>query len=74
MACAGCKKNRAKRGANVYLECPVCETTLHGRKKDMPKINDHLVCGQCYKKYKKMKELEKSKPKQSSKAVDNAQS
>jgi len=63
MGCAGCKKANAKRGASVYITCPICETVLHGRKKDMPKINDHFVCGQCYKKYKKIKELEKTKPK-----------
>ena len=63
MGCAGCAKRRKAKGESFYLTCPICGTDLHGRKKDMPKINDHLVCGQCYKKYKAIKELEKTKPK-----------
>lgn len=68
MACIGCQKAKKARGGSVYLECPVCETVLHGRKKDMPKIGDTLVCGQCYKKYKQMLALVEKAQKPSKKA------
>jgi len=58
MACKGCQKNRAKSG-RVYVTCSVCGTDLHAVDKDIPKINGHKVCGLCFKKYKKIKELEK---------------
>ena len=60
MACAGCGKNRKASGRS-YLECPVCFTILHGPSKANPEINEHRVCGSCYKKYKIIKELEKAK-------------
>lgn len=58
MGCVGCKKNRkareAAKGETLYITCVGCETVLHGRKKDMKRIDGNLVCGECYKRYKKM--------------------
>lgn len=58
MGCVGCEKNRKKReaarGETLYIKCVGCETLLHGRRKDMLKIDGNLVCGECYKRYKKM--------------------
>jgi len=62
MACKGCQKNRAA-SSRVYITCTVCGTDVHLAKKDRKFINEHLVCGQCYKKYIQMKELEKTKVK-----------
>lgn len=65
MGCCG-KDNKTRRtsGTTMQLNCPICNTVLHGRTKTMPKISGNYVCGICYKKYKLMKELEKKKVKQ----------
>jgi len=70
MGCSGCAKRRKASGV-TYLECPVCGTVLHNGKGSNPKINGTAVCGQCYKKYKAIKELEKTKPKKEIKKNEN---
>lgn len=63
MGCASCGKNNARRRKTnpyMYITCAVCKTVLHGKKKDMKKISGNFICGECYMKYKKMKELEKN--------------
>lgn len=58
MGCAGCNKNRAAReaasGKTIYLKCIGCGTLLHGRTKDMKRVDGNKVCGECFKRYKNM--------------------
>lgn len=56
MGCVGCGKNNARReaGGVVYIKCVGCGTLLHGKKKDMKRVDGNLVCGECYKRYTKM--------------------
>lgn len=58
MGCATCgksnKSREAARGKTIYLKCIGCGTLLHGRKKDMKRIDGNLVCGECFKRYKNM--------------------
>ena len=57
MGCVNCGKTNARRaakGETIYIKCVGCGTLLHGRKKDMKKIDGNLVCGECYQKYRRM--------------------
>ena len=58
MGCATCGKNRRSREAGrretIYLKCVGCGTLLHGRKKEMKRVDGNLVCGECYKRYTNM--------------------
>ena len=64
MGCVSCgKRGRANKGnrETMSLKCPICNTLLHGRSKDMKTIDGNKVCGECYNKYLKIKKLKKVK-------------